>query len=55
MSYSQFKKLTEVSKKFNLKVETVVLFPTVQPIAASEYLNLSLQVAEKLGLVTELK
>jgi hypothetical protein len=53
MSYSQFKKLTEVSKKFNLKVETVILFPTVKPIAASEYLNLSLQVAEKLGYANE--
>jgi hypothetical protein len=53
MSYSQFKRLTEVTKKFGLSVKTQPLFLNLMPVIASDYLNLSLKIAEKMGYVNE--
>jgi hypothetical protein len=53
MPYSHFKKLTDVTKKFNLKLQTVVLFPKITPIELSQYLTICLDAAEKVGYANE--
>jgi hypothetical protein len=53
MPYCHFKKLTDVTKKFNLNLQTVVLFPSIKPIELSQYLTICLDAAEKVGYANE--
>ncbi len=53
MGYSKFKKLKEVTKTFGLDAEKAILFESITPIAASDWLKITLQKASFFPLTNE--
>ena len=53
MGYSNFKKISQVTKKFGLKARLTPLFDAVPPKSASEWLLKSLEIAYKAPATTE--
>jgi hypothetical protein len=53
MGYSNFKKLSQVTKRFGLKARLMPLFETVPPKSASDWLLQSLEIAYKAPATTE--
>jgi len=53
MGYSKFKKLKEVTKTFGLDAEKAILFKSITPIAATDWLKITLQKASFFPLTNE--
>ena len=53
MGYSNFKSLKQTLKRLKLEETDVNLFPSIEPVAPSDWLKMTLEIAEKMPLTNE--
>ena len=53
MGYDNFKSLKQTLKRLKLEETDINLFPTIEPVAPSDWLKMTLEIAEKMPLTNE--